>query len=166
MAMKDFDWKKFLLERGERVGLYVAGGIAVLLLLFNLFMPGKGFFSGSPSANANDLKTRSAKGRDAINNARPDEALSKVNLEHTKSVTFSILPPDEFRTLLDLFAPKPVDQSKRLAPEVLVPVEFRTAVVFAQVRSYMYHKRGEVDQVLVLRGATTIGQDRNQIQNL
>ena len=56
-----FDFKKFLLEKGERVGLWTAVGFMVLLLVFSLFMPGSGFLSGSQSANAEVLKKKVGK---------------------------------------------------------------------------------------------------------
>lgn len=65
MSLKEFDYKQFLLEKGEQVGLGVAVTLMVLMLIFSLFMPSKGFFSGSPKEmaskmekDANDLDTK------------------------------------------------------------------------------------------------------------
>jgi hypothetical protein len=56
MSMKDFDWKKFFLEKGEKVGIGVAGGLMALLVLTGLFLPGHGFFTAAgPAKNAKDL---------------------------------------------------------------------------------------------------------------
>ena len=59
MNLKEFDAKQFLLEKGERVGLGVAVTLMVLMLIFSLFMPSRGFFSGSPSKNAEVLESGS-----------------------------------------------------------------------------------------------------------
>ena len=55
MNLKEFNAKQFLLEKGEQVGLGIAVTLMVLLLIFSLFMPSKGFFSGSPAAKAQVL---------------------------------------------------------------------------------------------------------------
>jgi hypothetical protein len=56
MSLKEFDAKQFLLEKGEQIGLGIALTLMVLMLIFSLFMPSKGFFSGSPAAKAEVLK--------------------------------------------------------------------------------------------------------------
>lgn len=55
MAKSKLDFQQVLLRHGERIGLGLAGGVTALLVVLSLFMPNKGFFSGSPSARAKDL---------------------------------------------------------------------------------------------------------------
>ena len=51
MAKMNFDFKQFLLQKGERVGLYVAAGLAVLLIALGvILLAGR---DGSLSAGAN-----------------------------------------------------------------------------------------------------------------
>ncbi len=68
MNLKEFDAKQFLLEKGERVGLGIAVALMVLMLVFSLFMPSRGFFSGSPAANAKPLEEGSTKLKTALSN--------------------------------------------------------------------------------------------------
>ena len=74
--MKKMDFKQFMLEKGERVALYVACGLAALLLVFFLFWPGSGLFSGSASANAEAMKKKAeeveSKRRSAVLTARDE----------------------------------------------------------------------------------------------
>ncbi len=72
MNLKEFDAKQFLLEKGERVGLGVAVTLMVLMLIFSLFMPSRGFFSGSPSKNAEVLESGSKQLQTALNTAQPE----------------------------------------------------------------------------------------------
>ena len=40
LKIKEFDFKQFLLQKGERVGLYAAGGLAFLMIVLSLFPGG------------------------------------------------------------------------------------------------------------------------------
>jgi hypothetical protein len=78
MNLKEFDYKQFLLEKGEQVGLGVAVTLMVLMLIFSLFMPSKGFFSGSPKEKAAKLEKDSKelevalRTRDIPDNEKPE----------------------------------------------------------------------------------------------
>src|SRR6185437_1073876 len=50
------DYKKILLEKGERIGLIAAGVIAGLLLILSLLLPGHGLFAGSPTEKAKTIE--------------------------------------------------------------------------------------------------------------
>ena len=64
MALKDFNYKQFFFDHGERIGLGAAGVIALLLGL-SLFIPGSGLFLiGSAGANADAL----GKSAEAVDN--------------------------------------------------------------------------------------------------
>ena len=54
MSLKDFNYKQFFFDHGERIGIGVAGFIALCLVL-PLFWPGSGFLSASAGANAENL---------------------------------------------------------------------------------------------------------------
>ncbi len=49
MALKDFDWKEFLLARGEQVGLGISIFLMLVLVVMSLCMPNHGFFIASPA---------------------------------------------------------------------------------------------------------------------
>ena len=67
---KKIDFKQFFLQHGERVGLVVAGVLAVLLLVLSLFMPGHGFFSGSAKEMASKLDVPSDEVEKKLNDPR------------------------------------------------------------------------------------------------
>src|SRR5687768_15584778 len=83
MATKDFDYKQFLLEKGERVGLYTAAGIFVLLVVLYLFWPGHGIFSPSPAKSATEIKSTADQKDKLITTNTPSEServeLAKVD---------------------------------------------------------------------------------------
>jgi hypothetical protein len=74
MSLKEFDYKQFLLEKGEQVGLGVAVTLMVLMLIFNLFMPDKGFFSGSPKTKAKALNDSTQQLETALTSRQPSES--------------------------------------------------------------------------------------------
>src|SRR5690242_16472356 len=82
LKLKEFDFKGFLLEKGERVGLYAAGGIALLMVILSLFLPGKGLLSPSPKKSAKDMTDLAATKKNDVVNAKPSasdaEELRKV----------------------------------------------------------------------------------------
>ena len=57
MALKDLDWKQFLRDKGERIGLGVAVGLAVLMIVFYLLL-GNGVLGQSTSKTAGDIKKK------------------------------------------------------------------------------------------------------------
>ena len=84
MAMKDFDFKQFLIQKGERVGLIAAGAIAVLLLLLFTILPSnKGLRSPGPGTSA-DLIIKTAKDKDnqlSVNKPTEDQVKSIVEVD-------------------------------------------------------------------------------------
>src|SRR5690242_1805720 len=67
MALKNFDAKQFLLEKGERVGLYLAAGLMVLHLVLGL----TNVFTSSAGANEKALKDLVSQKRGMISSSTP-----------------------------------------------------------------------------------------------
>lgn len=156
MASKKFDAQKFLLEKGEYVGLYTAGGIAFLLLLTGLLWPGSGLFGKGAGANAADLKRASDQGRARINSATfTDDLLAVPKDAAAKLLAEAELRPgsaDSFRTWTAFFAAPAQDDSKRRGPEVLSPDEFAVAATHAQIRTHLFLENPR--RVMVIKGKT------------
>src|SRR5262245_37808637 len=55
MSLKEFDWKKFLLMKGERIAPGLCILTTVVLVVMSLFMPGHGFRVASGVKNAEEL---------------------------------------------------------------------------------------------------------------
>src|SRR5207253_4873745 len=138
---KSFNLKPFLLEKGERVGLFVAGGLALLLVLLGLF---KGLSSGSASAHAQKLdeqvtklqqaQQRATPGRDDL----PPEGVDPINYGKTV-VALADYPGHS------LFLTSPIKDSKRQSVTVFTPDEAYVEVVRANLPALVFdfENRGE-----------------------
>src|SRR5437764_10563455 len=73
MAIKDFDAKQFMLQKGERVGLGVALFLMVLLIIVSLFLPSRGFFSGSPKEKAEVLEKTATTVQNQLRSSQPTD---------------------------------------------------------------------------------------------
>jgi len=58
-------------RKGERVGLYAAGGIALLMIVLSLFWPHKGLLSDSPKASAEAITKVAKDKKDQAGTAGP-----------------------------------------------------------------------------------------------
>src|SRR6266849_2113793 len=68
MALKfDFDWKEFLMQKGEKIGLGLGVAVLGLMLVVGL----KGAFSASPSSNAADLNKKTAEANRKLKENQP-----------------------------------------------------------------------------------------------
>jgi hypothetical protein len=148
MALKDFDYKQFLLEKGERVGLYTAGGLGLLLIFLSLVWPGKAIFNASPKPEAEKLTKAAQEKNAAVQNAAPSDQekvdLRKVDPQLLKEASTVAEDPANYRMNSgDLFAPRDIGTSKRRNPNVLVPAEFEYKVVPAQISDYMIKQEGD-----------------------
>jgi hypothetical protein len=149
MAIK-FDVKQFLLQKGERVGLYVAAGLGALLLLLGL----KSALGSSAGYNEQQLKAAisSAQSRMARTPSTDEAAeISRVDPKLDRSVKFDSVRVDPFAETLAFFQPFLDDDTKRRAPKLLLPDEFKTAVARAQARSYILSS--DRSKIMVLVGA-------------
>jgi hypothetical protein len=141
MAMKDFDFKGFMLKRGEWVGLGVAVVIVIPLILTGVSKAVQ--FMGGPSANTHRLKNES------------DAALSRINLSRPDPGTEDT--PQEIVTLIDhvsndrvnvnsylnetpFFFVTALEDSKRRMPSVLLPGELRADFLPAAMRGIILIK--------------------------
>src|SRR4051812_24186948 len=69
LKLKDFDYKKFLLERGEQIGVGAAILITALMVVFGLLLPA--FSTKSAGANAGDLSKQSKDKSQQLASAAP-----------------------------------------------------------------------------------------------
>ncbi len=157
MAKKlEFDWKNFLLQKGEKVGLGV--GVAVLLLMG--FFGVKGVFSGSPSHNAKELNDRTKRANDLLVNNKPTN-MDEFKVDPSIKVA-STLPPvdrEQFQELASMFVPFAPEDNKRRQPKIEQPVEMTPTVALAQVRVFSFQDDGK--RIGVLRGEDVKGDKNN-----
>src|SRR4051794_7772496 len=114
MAIKDFEAKQFMLEKGERVGLGVALFLLVVLILYNLFLPPNGFFGGSSSANAKVLADATDRVDHGMKTNEPKDADKPPPIQGdlTSKYNVDFLRPEEFRLKNELFTPANPGSSK------------------------------------------------------
>src|SRR5258708_6315468 len=104
--MKKEDIKQLLLEKGERIGLCVAGGLAFLLLVLALFLPGKGLFSGSASGHIEELTKQTAEVKDKHTRATPTDSEKPGSLKDaTAQFQVRLVDPQEYRATALFFRP-------------------------------------------------------------
>jgi hypothetical protein len=155
LKMKNVDWKKLMLEKGERIALYACLGIMGLMLVFS----GKGlFFSGSATENAKKLEEQNNDARRKIAESKPTDAQLKeyttIPDDLKKSAVLTLLDPDPFRDRAVLFLGERTEDTKRRAPKLLGPVEYAAAFTEVQVPVYIFDK--EKQRVMVLRNVRSI----------
>jgi hypothetical protein len=138
MNLKEFDYKQFLLEKGEKLGLAIAVAVMVLLILW-LFLPGHGFVSGSPVDNAKSLKdlhetlTQKLKSNTPSGNdlPPPDAEANMIPLNTTR-VDGRDFP------LAGLFEGRKLETIKRRLPTLLNIDEARVAYTYAPIDGYVF----------------------------
>jgi hypothetical protein len=153
MAKSKIDFKQVLLQHGERFGLAVAGGLAALLVGMSLFMPGKGFFSGSPNEKAKVLIDKTNQVENTMrtaepgDNDKPDAGAKKniVDLETdpingSKYMVKALTTPDNTGTL------------GRKVPKVFAIDEAVARFTHMQIQSYIFVEKGDRTFVVFLRG--------------
>src|SRR5438552_1169711 len=101
LKLKEFDFKQFLLEKGERVGLYAAGGIAFLIIVLSLFLPGRGILSPSPKKSAEEIKGAAQQKKTLVASAAPSDTekkqLREVDPTLLKQASTLAQDPEQFR---------------------------------------------------------------------
>lgn len=148
MTIKDFDFKQFFLEKGERIGLGVCAAFMALLLVGGVI---KAVTAGSPSKTAGVVKTKAEGAKQRIDLSRPDPSdFEKDKKELAAQIIFDPIDPDAVRPANDLFVSTSVEDKKRRAPEVLAPVDFTAQVVYAPVRSVILAQSQKNKQIAVL----------------
>jgi hypothetical protein len=151
MAKSKVDFQQVLLQHGERIGIGVAGGIAALLVGLSLFMPGKGFFSGSPSARAKDLDDVSARVDQKLRdpNNLPGEA-DKPPPADDKLQALDRRPTNAAdHQLASLVTIEEGGSLGRRVPKVLAVEEATAAFRHMRIQSYIFD---DVGRIYVLKG--------------
>lgn len=159
MAKKlDFDWKNFLLQKGEKVGLGVGAGILLLMLVFGV----KGIGSWSPSSNAKLLNDKTQQAKNLIQTNTPrDKSVFEVD---QSMLVASALPPanaDQYREVTPFYVPFAPEDAKRREPKILGPSEIEALFTVAMVKSYMLDTESTPWKIMVLRGEN-IKANKNQ----
>jgi hypothetical protein len=145
MAKMNFDFKQFMLQKGERVGLYAAGGLAVLLIVLGIIMLAGRDGSLSAGANAADMQREKEQKDQKILTNKPSEQ-KLVELTTIDPVIRDPATPMKKKyessgfLLSNLFFP-PISSldERRREPRILEPTEFLTKAFGIQAQFFMFN---------------------------
>ncbi|MCS6850140.1 MAG: hypothetical protein NZ700_03095 [Gemmataceae bacterium] len=153
---KKFDFRQFLLARGEKVGIGIAVGITLLVTALGGYTA---FTSPSPESVSAEIFERARAVRQRIYEGAATSADS-IRSDLNEPVRNVQLPPDAFPQRALPFMPRGIEDAKRRNPDVLVPVEVQIDVIRAPVRWYDVISEGGRLKVgiLVPRGTPAINE--------
>lgn len=144
MAMKDFDFKQFLLQRGELLGL----GVAVLLAAVLLLWGSKGFLAGSPGKTAQEILSKKQQAEQQLDSSTPPPDLAQVPSGLLRSVEVTAIDPQHYQLASTFITTTPQEDTKRRNPEVLRPKDFTVKYMRAPYLVYEISKDGTMITVL------------------
>lgn len=159
MSLKDFDFKQFLLQRGELVGL----GIAAFLGLVLVLMGSKGFLAGSPGRTASDIQAKSQEADQRINTSTPPADIEQVSPNLLTELVVTPVDPERFALASNLTFTTPVDDIKRRNPEVLSPRDFDVKFLRAAYHGYFLDK--DENSIYVVVGENVNGGNQPGLSN-
>src|SRR5229473_8632621 len=141
LKMKDFEFKQFFIQKGEKVGLWVCVGILVLLVVFTvkdmLGVP-------SASANADEIQELSKKGKNLIASSQPTTDVSVVPEQIRKADSPQPVPEQQFAMVHPLFDGGATEDRKWRSPAVLAMDDWRVDYFPANVPSLiLFPKKDE-----------------------
>jgi hypothetical protein len=160
MSLKEFDYKQFLLEKGERLGLGIAVALMVFMLVWSLFMPSKGFFSGSPGEKAKELNGGTKQLEDALRNKQPSaNDLPEKGEGRLIKLDTAYLKPDYYETT-GWFEPVIHEDKMRRQPKILNVVEAVGEVAKMPIDTYLFRFDSDSIKVVILeKGKGGSGQN-------
>src|SRR5262249_37580096 len=133
--MKDFDFKQFLIQKGERVAMWAAVGFMALLVVLAAL---SAILSASPSAKAGDLDkaTKAAKSHMATKPGEKDkEEFSNLPGDLTQAESPRPIDPSPYAQRNSFFYSNPNEDLKWREPHILGPDEFTWNYVRGGVQS-------------------------------
>src|SRR5262245_43971829 len=147
LNLKDLKYKEFFLQKGEKIGLWVAGGLTVLLFILGTVW--KGVFSESASANANTVKGLTSTAEGKIKDSRPEESLRNLDPALVKAVNPLPIDPVNYVCKNPTFVPSMAEDTKWRKPAVMTPTDFMVDTIRQLVPSNALSDDGETVIVLV-----------------
>jgi hypothetical protein len=162
MALKEFNAKQFLLEKGEWVGLGLALLITLPVLAFGMMMI---LTSRSPASNAQDIDQLAKAAEQRINSARPPEDADKPPKEVDTVVSYDRVDPDQYSTPVNWFIAGSIEDTRRRSPEILPPGEFHVEYVRGGIKGYILDGTGKRVMVIEKKSALVV-RDKKTKKNI
>jgi hypothetical protein len=143
---KKMDVKDFLLQKGERLAMGIALFVMIVLIGTGAW---SGFSCASPSETAREIREKADRIQTAI---RTGPAASPADIDPLLLEKLSNDPVDAvaYATATPNFIASGLEDTKRMAPTVLAPVQFDTRPKHVQVMNYYVNMAGDKIRVGVL----------------
>ncbi|HEY7423592.1 MAG TPA: hypothetical protein VH682_05050 [Gemmataceae bacterium] len=149
MNLKEFDAKQFLLEKGEQVGLGIALTLMVLMLIVSLFLPSRGFLSGSPVAKAQPLVDGSKSLDSALRTRElPEQERPPKPEDRLITLDTNALRPLFYGTAA-WFEPAAPENPARRPPAILALAEATAAFAYVPIDTYIFDRN--FNKIMVLK---------------
>lgn len=134
LSLKDFDYKQFLIQKGERVAL----GIAVALMTMMVLISGikTAFGGGSAGSNTADIKNLTDQAQAKLRDSTPPTNLADLPGD-IKEVEVALVDPEWFPRPNLYFDRNGEPDRKWRRPNVLMPDEFAAEVVRGAVLNHI-----------------------------
>jgi hypothetical protein len=158
LNLKEIDFKRLMLEKGERFALWAMVGVMALLIIFGVFV--NGFSRGSASANSaeiNDLCTRTTS---SLQTSAPDDKIKALDPEYTRAAALPAIDPLAVLCAHALFTTQDTVDKKWRKPEVLTPDEFQVTLLRGLLRSYVPAKLDGKEAIIFLKSK---GKDKDKM---
>jgi hypothetical protein len=147
MNMKDFDFKQFFIQKGEKLGLWVCVGVMVLLVVFTI----KDVAAGpSASGNAEELTSLAKKGKSTIAQSTPTPDVKVVPDAIQKADSPQRVPEDMYVLDRPFFDGGATEDRKWRSPPVLAVDDWRADFVLANIPSLIITRMKDETRVAVL----------------
>src|ERR1700737_2391583 len=135
MNIKDFDFKRFFLQRGEWVGLGVALAIMLPALYSGTVLT---LTSGSATRNAEEVKGLAKAADNRIASSQPPSDADKPPPESELMVRNDRVEPEKYTPENRWFVPSQIEDTKRRAPDVLTLGDFQVAYVRGGMMGHIF----------------------------
>lgn len=140
---KEFDYKKFLLEKGEIVGIGVAGAVMALLLIGGVFKS----MGASPSKNATRVAAAATAKKSALDN--PNNRLPASYKVFPSDLVAAVNPrpldPDQFALPNPWFKTSALEDTKWREPPILAVGPATYEIVQSELAKLAFNSDGTVD---------------------
>jgi hypothetical protein len=141
MAMKDFDYKDFLLRKGERVGLWVAVGLTALLVVAGTMAA---MSSINPRETARRIEGKATEIQRQV--ATADRPVPPIDPKiGSQKVNLASVGPREYAADTELTGNTGLEDPKRRNPQIMAPTEFHAVAARVPVESLVFSGQGKAE---------------------
>src|SRR5262249_37437229 len=117
LNLKEIDFKRLMLEKGERFALWAMVGVMALLIVFGVFI--NGFSRGSASANSAEINDICTRTNSSLQTSAPDDKARMIDPEFNRAATLNEINGDQVLCAHAWFTNQNEADKKWRKPDVL-----------------------------------------------